>query len=162
MADIKEVILNVVKNLITLLIIGLVFLSSQTFAQQSGFGLGVIVGEPTGVCGKYWLDDANAIDGGVAWAFKDEGAVHVHGDYLFHKYDVFSVDKGKLPLYYGIGGRIKFDEDDSKFGVRIPVGMNYIFANDPLDFFIEIVPILNLAPKTDLGFNAAIGIRFFF
>ncbi len=135
---------------------------SAVVAQQSGFGLGVIVGEPTGVCGKYWLDGATAIDGGIAWAFKNEGAVHLHGDYLFHKYDVFPVDKGKLPLYYGIGGRIKFEEDDNKFGVRIPVGMNYLFANDPLDLFIEIVPILNLVPKTDLGFNAAIGIRFFF
>ncbi len=150
------------KNIRTLLIITLVFLCGQTLAQQTGFGLGIIVGEPTGISGKYWLDGANAIDGGIAWAFEDEGAVHLHGDYLFHKFDVFPVDKGKLPLYYGIGGRIRFEEHDSKFGVRIPVGMNYIFANDPLDFFIEIVPILNLAPKTDIAFNAAIGIRFFF
>ena len=133
-----------------------------SLAQQSGFGVGVIIGEPTGVCGKYWLDDLTAIDAGVAWAFKDEGAVHVHVDYLFHKFEVFTVDKGKLPLYYGIGGRVKFDEDDSLFGVRIPVGMNYLFANDPLDLFLEIVPILNLAPETDLSFNGAIGIRFFF
>jgi hypothetical protein len=31
-----------------------------------------------------------------------------------------------------------------------------------LDFFFELVPILDLAPSTDFGMNAAIGIRYFF
>ena len=130
-------------------------------AQGTGFGVGITVGEPTGVCGKYWLTGNTAIDGAAAWSFEGE-SFHLHGDYLFYKYNVITVEKGRFPLYYGIGGRISLDKDETKAGVRIPVGLNYIFASDPLDIFMEIVPVLNVAPDTEFSFNAAIGIRFFF
>jgi hypothetical protein len=32
----------------------------------------------------------------------------------------------------------------------------------PLDIFLEIVPILDLAPKVGFDFNGAIGIRYYF
>lgn len=130
-------------------------------AQESGFGLGVILGEPTGISGKLWTGTGKAIDGAVAWSFRDKSSLHLHADYLFHNFNLFKVKKGKLLLYYGIGGRIKF-EDDSKVGVRVPVGINYLIAKAPLDVFFEIVPLLELAPDTEFGFNAAIGVRYFF
>jgi hypothetical protein len=58
-------------------------------------------------------------------------------------------------------GHSKF-EDDSKVGVRVPLGMDYLLGTAPLDFFLELVPILDLAPSTDFSLNAAIGIRYFF
>lgn len=130
-------------------------------AQDRGFGLGIILGEPTGITGKLWTGYNTAIDGAVAWSFEKESSMHLHGDLLFHNFRRAKVDKGKLLLYYGIGGRVKF-EDDSKVGVRVPLGINYLFAKAPLDFFLEIVPILDLAPSTDFSLNGAIGIRYFF
>jgi len=67
-------------------------------------GLGVIVGEPTGISGKLWLSGKTAIDGAVAWSFDKNAKLQVHGDFLIHKFDLIIVDKGRLPLYYGIGG----------------------------------------------------------
>jgi hypothetical protein len=130
-------------------------------AQDRGFGLGVILGEPTGISGKLWIGHGTAIDGAVAWSFEKESSMHLHGDILHHGSNRARVDEGKLLLYYGIGGRVKF-EDKSKVGIRVPLGINYLFANSPLDFFLEIVPILDLAPKTDFSLNGAIGIRYFF
>ncbi|KPK74533.1 MAG: hypothetical protein AMJ89_06065 [candidate division Zixibacteria bacterium SM23_73] len=130
-------------------------------AQDSGFGLGVILGEPTGISGKLWIEDSKAIDGAVAWSFDDESAMHLHADLLFHSSNISKVEMSKLLLYYGIGGRIKFEED-SKAGVRVPLGINYIPSKGPLDVFLEIVPILDLAPSTDFGLSGAIGIRYFF
>jgi len=49
-----------------------------------------------------------------------------------------------------------------KVGVRIPVGINYIFAKAPLDIFLEIVPMLELVPRTEFNLNGGIGIRYFF
>ncbi|MFQ5608329.1 MAG: hypothetical protein ACE5GA_10310 [Candidatus Zixiibacteriota bacterium] len=82
-------------------------------------------------------------------------------DYLVHDFKSLSVKRGSLPLYYGIGGRIRF-ENDTRIGVRAPVGVAYLFANSPLDLFAEIAPVLDLAPSTVIKFNAAIGIRYFF
>jgi hypothetical protein len=149
-----------VRSIILLALLPMLIYSTAE-AQNNSFGLGVIIGEPTGISGKLWTGYNTAIDGAVAWSFEKESSMHLHGDLLFHSFNRARVDKGKLLLYYGIGGRIKF-EDDSKVGVRVPLGINYLFADSPLDFFLEIVPILDLAPKTDFSLNGAIGIRYFF
>lgn len=130
-------------------------------AQDSGFGLGVILGEPTGISGKLWVDNKRAIDGAVAWSFDKKSAMHLHADLLFHSSNIIKVEMSKLLVYYGIGGRVKF-ENKSKVGVRVPLGLNYLSSGAPLDVFLEIVPILDLAPSTDFSLNAAIGVRYFF
>jgi hypothetical protein len=142
-------------------VLGLLLLVAPAASQGTGFGAGVIVGEPTGISLKNWLSRRTAFDIGVAWSFSNEDAVHIHADYLVHKFGVFKVEKGEMPLYFGIGGRIKF-EDDVKVGVRIPIGTDYFFVDAPIDLFFEVVPLLELAPDTDVDVNAGLGIRYFF
>lgn len=137
------------------------FSSGNLAAQDKGFGLGIILGEPTGISFKNWVGSRTAIDGGVAWSFSDNDSLHLHLDYLVHNFNIFKAKKGKLALYYGIGGRVKI-HDESRFGVRIPVGINYIFGNAPLDIFIELVPVLDLVPSTEFGLTGGIGIRYYF
>jgi len=60
------------------------------------------------------------------------------------------------------GGRIKFGEDDDFIGIRIPVGLAYLFEGAPVDVFLEVVPLLDVAPETEFTLNAAIGVRYFF
>jgi hypothetical protein len=144
------------------LLIGFVLLSvSSGFSQYQGIGLGIILGEPTGITAKHWLDRTTAIDAAVAWSFVDGGAFHIHADYLLHNFNLISVESGKLPFYYGIGGRIK-TLSDVNLGVRVPLGLSYIFTDVPVDIFLEIVPLLDLIPKTNFRLNAAIGSRYYF
>jgi hypothetical protein len=131
------------------------------WSQQEGVGLGVILGEPTGVSFKTWLKKTHAIDAAAAWSFGREDALHLHADYLIHNYSLLTFDKTTIPLYYGIGGRLKF-ENNSRFGVRFPVGITVFIREAPIDLFLEVVPILNLAPDTDFDMNAAIGARYYF
>lgn len=135
--------------------------------QQPNFGLGVIVGDPTGLSFKAWTGGRTAVAGAAAWSFGDRDAFQLHADYLFHNFRVFKVTKGRLPFYYGIGVRALFherrDEDeDTVVGVRFPLGIEYLFASPSLGIFIEIVPILDLAPATEFDLNAAIGFRIYF
>lgn len=44
-------------------------------------------------------------------------------------------------------------------GIRIPVGVSYEFPSAPFDVFGEIAPIVDLAPETELAFNAGVGVR---
>ena len=147
---------------------------SMVLAQDNSFGLGIILGEPTGVSAKLWLSRRSAVDGAIAWSFVDTDHLHLHGDYLWHNYDIIgiNVEKGKLPLYYGIGARIRFEsrpghiahstEDKSRFGVRGVFGIDYIFATAPFDLFFEIAPIMDLVPSSDFSLSAALGFRYFF
>lgn len=145
----------------TILVLIVIAATVGLFAQSSGLGAGIIVGEPTGISFKYWTGKLSAFDGAIAWSFGKEDAMHLHADMLWHNPDLIAVSQGSLPVYYGIGVRIKL-EDKSKLGVRIPVGIAYQFVEAPFDIFLEIVPLLDLVPATDFGLNAAIGVRYFF
>jgi len=144
----------------TVILFTILFLSAAN-AQSKGIGLGLIVGEPTGISFKYWTGSTTAVDAALAWSFIDEGAFHIHGDYIFHNFTLITIPEGKLPFYYGIGARIK-TANDTKLGVRVPLGLAYLFNSAPIDIFLEIVPILDLTPKTDFAINAALGARYYF
>jgi len=140
-------------------------------AQDRGFGLGIVAGEPTGISLKNWQGRTVALDAAVAWSFAGDGFIQLHGDYLSHNFSLLKVEKGQLPFYYGIGGRLKLiniddkrDERDDKtrLGVRIPLGFAYLFEKVTLDLFVEVVPVLDLVPETEFDLNAAIGLRYFF
>ena len=138
-------------------------LFSSASAQNKGFGLGVILGEPSGISGKLWNGKNTAIDGAIAWSLGQKDAFHLHGDHLFHDFGLLPVEKGLLALFYGIGGRLRFEEDhDTRIALRIPVGLSYLFAGAPLDLFLELVPILELIPGTEFDMDAGIGIRYYF
>jgi len=130
-------------------------------AQDRGFGLGIILGEPTGISGKYWTSPRNAIDGGVAWSFRHRGFFHLHGDYLWHFMDAIKSTERFIP-YVGVGGRLGAGRDDAVFGVRVSGGITFLPKGAPIDVFLEIAPILDLAPATELSANGGIGVRFFF
>jgi len=132
-------------------------------AQSAGFGLGVIVGEPTGISAKKWLGHDTALDFAAAWSFQGQNSFTLHADYLLHRFGLIDIEAKRLPVYFGVGGRIKFrDVNDDELGARFPIGVNYHFAGVPLDAFLEAVPILQLLPNTELEFNAALGVRYFF
>ena len=132
-------------------------------SNKSGLGVGIIAGEPTGIGAKYWLGSNTALQGAVAWSTSSNSNLHLHLDYIVHRWNLIDVSSGSMPLYFGVGGRIKFRENQGDdIGIRVPIGLAYMFADDPFDLFLEVVPILDLSPDTELGFNAAVGGRWFF
>ena len=146
------------------LLVLLLFVPAVAAAKSAnGWGIGIILGEPTGLSFKIWTGRTTAFDAAAAWSFRKEDKLNLHLDYLIHNFNLFKVKQrsGRLPLYYGIGGRIKF-QDETRIGVRIPVGICYIFKKDPLDVFLEVVPVLDFVPETEFDINASIGIRYFF
>ena len=156
----KKFILNL--SLIIIVIFSAVNLASaQSQATKGNFGLGVMFGEPTGLSGKLWTSHTNALDFGLAWSFINDNSITMTSDYLFHQYNLLKVDQGSLPFYYGIGGRLLLG-NQAKLGVRIPVGLNYLFANDPIGVFFEVAPVLDLVPSTRFDVNGGIGIRYYF
>lgn len=43
----------------------------------------------------------------------------------------------------------------------MPLGAGYIFEEAPVELFLEVVPVLELAPDTDLDMDAALGARIY-
>jgi hypothetical protein len=146
--------------------------SNILFAQDHGFGLGFIIGEPTGISAKLWTSPENAFDFGLGWSIGGdritdntihEGSrIHFHMDYLWHSFNAIRSEE-RFPLYYGIGGRINSGGGyDNSFGVRGVFGVAWLPHSTPLDVFFEIVPVLQLIRSTNFGLDAGLGVRFYF
>lgn len=144
-------------------IILLIILSSFALqAADNELGLGAMIGNPTGLSGKYWLKDKTAVDGGFAFSIGKKARLSIHSDYLFQKDAAFFFnDVHPLDLYFGIGGRMEFD-DDIEIGLRVPVGLAHRFMDQPADVFAEIAPILDFIGRTGLEMHFGIGGRYYF
>lgn len=143
-------------------------------APGGPFGLGLILGNPTGLSWKYLLSQRYAISGAAAWHF--DQALHVHVDHVWRFPGLIPVEVGTLTGEVGVGGRITthkerkcerlttFCEEKNRvyLGVRIPFIGDYNFADAPIDIFLEIAPAISLIPGTDIDLDLGMGARYFF
>jgi hypothetical protein len=135
-----------------------------TRADHSGrFGIGLMAGEPSGLTMKYWLNDTLAIDAAAGGTFHNDSNFHVHSDLLLHKFDLIHVPRGQMPFYIGGGAFARFrGHHDNQVGVRVPLGVSYMFDQAPIDVFMEMAPGIALAPSARFDMTGGVGIRFWF
>lgn len=132
---------------------------------EGQFGLGVIVGDPTGASGKYVLSPDNAIDGAVGLGLIGGSHLSVHADLLWQfeleRWPALSAD-----LYLGLGPKLaskaKRGKGGVRFGARGPLGVSLCFTRAPFDVFAEVAAGLWLVDKVGLDVDAAIGGRYWF
>lgn len=149
---------------------------AQGDAVEKGvFGAGIIVGEPTGISVKLYLDNDMAIDGAVGSAFIG-GGFQVHADVLWHPWVLEDQDTFVLPAYWGVGlralnhGRGDGADRDFHVGVRAVIGIVFDFKEIPIDVFAEVAGvgdfILGAEDEGHGGFgldiNAGLGARYYF
>ena len=149
------------KRPLVILMFIVMFFPCAVLAQDQDFGLGFMLGEPTGISFKKWTGSQTAVDGAVAWSFANKDSLHLHVDYLVHNFSLIVEERVKIPIYFGLGIRLKA-EKDTKFGFRIPVGISYIFEKTPLDIFVELAPLFDLVPGTKFSISGGVGIRYYF
>jgi hypothetical protein len=139
-------------------------------ADKGTIGLGIILGEPTGISAKLYLSDDRAIQAAAGSAFLG-GGLELDADYLFHPYLVESRPSFVLPLYVGPGVRL-IDYSDGRstsyfaIGVRVVGGLLFDFKAVPLDAFVEAGPVLEYQFKdaggAALKLHAGAGVRYYF
>jgi hypothetical protein len=131
---------------------------SSQVGNTDDFGIGIALGQPIGATAKYWLSSSVAVDGMMGYHFN--GNFDVHMDYLWHSFSSFAVSSGRLPFYVGLGGRVMLG-GDSHFGVRTPLGLSYLFPNDPIEIFGEIAPVIKLTSGIGLDVDGIVGVRIY-
>ena len=154
--------------------------SGKRFESNKTFGLGLELGAPTGLTGKYFLSADRALQFGIGtiYHWRDRDGVNVYLDYLWHPLSLASNPAFELPLYFGIGGRIwavddyrfrddRYDNGVYGLGVHVPVGIAFDFNNVPLDIFIQLAFVLDFYvgdyDRTVYGdVNGSAGVRYWF
>jgi hypothetical protein len=102
----------------------------------------------------------------------------LYGDYLFHFHRAFGGAEFARDLvpYVGLGAEIFFAESGTRnngayytsssssvgFGIRIPLGIEWMIPRAPLGVYVELTPGVGLIPGTFGYFQGGIGARFYF
>ncbi|MBI1804875.1 MAG: DUF3996 domain-containing protein [Ignavibacteriae bacterium] len=165
---------NTLSYRFTLIVALAVLLLAPTAAPGQGkFGVGFVVGDPTGVAWKYKLNANNALDGAIGFSPFDRYRLHV--DYLWHSNPFHEQN---LALHYGAGvafgfgrteyivvndGRSRYLLRDQEigFGVRGVIGLTYRVQQSPVELFFEAAPLVIVSPAGGMGVDVGLGVRFY-
>ena len=136
----------------------LLALTSIAFGARD-FGAGILLGQPSGLKASISVREGLYLDCGAAWSWDEWLLIFV--DSHFEEY----VSPWSLHWrwYYGLGGYVGIPEsDDGILGVRIPIGASYHFPYSSFEVFGELVPALQLVPKTRARLQGGIGLLVWF
>ena len=149
------------------------------------FGLGIVLGDPTGLSAKLWVAPTNAFDLGFGFwgygfndrCFQDAAGntvcnhfsyhnATVNGDYLWQS----NIIRGtaQLDWHVGVGDRVNFygggcATDCVAVAARAPIGLDLMFNNPGfLEVFFEIAPAFYIVPGFGFDIEGGLGVRFYF
>lgn len=135
--------------------------SAPARADHGAFGVGLIVGQPTGVTGAYALSDHTALDGAIGLGWIDDRDFYFHLEFDYYLPTLVRGGSVDLNAYLGIGGFF-FAHDDPGIGARAPFGLSLDFNTVPLEIFLELALLMPLVPDLDLDVRGALGFRYYF
>ncbi|MBA2664543.1 MAG: DUF3996 domain-containing protein [Bradymonadaceae bacterium] len=177
------------------LIFTLSFFCTDAYASgpmNRNFGLGVSLGNPTSLTGKYYMGSGNnAIDFhiGTFRSYNSRrygGTIFLAGDYLFDVWTFVENSTLKMPFYVGPGAALLIGQGRDGYyfdrgyysgyrsyglgvGARLVVGTALQFQTAPFEIFLDLSPTLMFLFHDQGGVgnyfaidNLALGARFFF
>ncbi|MBA2539059.1 MAG: hypothetical protein H0V17_05440 [Deltaproteobacteria bacterium] len=132
-------------------------------ARAESIGIGVFVGQPTGLDLKIGLQGRSALDIVLgATRFDEPRASYGHLQYLV----LLGVARGQsvnVPLRLGIGVAIAgVTEDATAVAARVPLQLGLRFRRTPLEIYGEIAFVLQLIDDVDTDIDGGIGLRVYF
>jgi hypothetical protein len=145
--------------------------NSALAKPAGGFGLGIVLGEPTGLTAKGFFAQEHALQAHLGFAFGKNSRIHVVVDYLYHFHNVIPPlgTAGFLAPYLGVGGLVslrtnapKKDEKDVSLGVLIPLGLSFVIRTIPIEIFLEVAPGIGILPGTFAIIDGGLGARYYF
>lgn len=144
----------------------LIVSAAETKAQagtvtENGFGVGFIVGLPSGLSASLPTGPNNAFNFLLGYDLSKDANLALLGDYVWRRSDLIPVEIGKVSVYYGPGVRLML-ADQPEAGIRGVLGIDYIFEDSPIQALFELSPGINIVPNTRPSITAGIGLRYFF
>jgi hypothetical protein len=148
----------------------------ERFDRENSLGVGVMLGEPSGLSVKYLGSEPFALNFGLSYSLGD--FFMVSADQLWQIYldHPITNDWGTLSYFLGGGAtaflagaeareeRRFFADDDDRFGlgIRVPLGVELFLTDYPLGFTIEVAPGLGVLPSIFSFIQGGVAARYYF
>jgi hypothetical protein len=143
------------------------------------FGLGFVLGDPTGLSAKLWTGPTNSLDFGLGfWGYGvDYNCGNGHCDRFGYHAGTFNMDylwqsnlvrgAAQLDWHIGAGGRAVWygncGGDCFQAAARMPVGLDLMFSNPSfVEIFFELAPALYIVQDLYFTVEGGLGARFYF
>lgn len=167
-----------ISNLILPPLLALTILTIPDLASAKTWGLGAVVGSPTGLSANYFLSESRTIHTTLAYDLSGDDDLELASHYTWRKADDLNFEKFKMGWFYGAGAMLTFrgdhdhshpnnqvhnhDDDDIDFGPSGTIGIFHEFTEVPLEIFLKGNLTLNLIEDTDVDADAMIGLHYNF
>ena len=152
------------KLLLITVVFGLVVAAPATPARAD-IGLGLFLGEPTGLDLKVGLGNRSGLDILFGFTtFRDGRSGYGHVTYLVTPL-VAQGDSVTVPIRIGIGALLFGPGDNLSFGVRAPFELGLRMRSAPIEFYGELaLALLFIDPANDLhaDLQGGLGFRIYF
>lgn len=139
--------------------------SENAMAQESKFGAGAQLLNPTGLTAKYNINEYISVTALTSFRISEfNNSLIMQANLLFKERELTrNVESGDLYPYYGGGIQFAFNEVGSDpVSIRVPVGIEYILEENPIGFYMDIAPTIDLSPGIAIYLGSSLGARFYF
>lgn len=143
------------------LLTALLFGSLHAKAAAYGTGVGLVLGEPTGLSLAWRDDPGRTIQSHLSWSLAND-RFRGNVDFLKTLTTLSGSGGGSAPVYLGLGVIVGFGGDSVWAGGRVPFGIAFNPNNTNLEIFGEVALALYLIPGTDVDFEGGLGLRLYF
>ncbi|MBI5502793.1 MAG: hypothetical protein HY907_21285 [Deltaproteobacteria bacterium] len=148
------------------------------------FGIGVLLGRPLGATAKVFLAPAHALQFGLGYDLVLLDAATVTMDYVWHPTSIFGNSVFEFTWHVGIGASLGVWPAGSEYdcsggdpmtggvpsecstawvqpGARVPLGIEMIFREVPLELFAEFAPGVIAYPEVGFLGQGGFGARWY-
>jgi hypothetical protein len=135
--------------------------------QGGPLGLGVAVGAPSGITGKYWLGSWSAVQFSAGGDSGVVGDLAATGDYVFQVRPFQTGEEDvSVPMHLGAGLNFGGNIDERTggrwlLGVRGVGGLSVLFKDLPVGIYFETAPTFYLIENLTWSIDGQIGIRYY-
>lgn len=146
---------------------------SGVFAKT--WGLGAVIGAPTGLSANYFLSEVRTVHTTLAYDFDGEDDLQIASHYQWRMNNL-NFEKFKMGWFYGIGARLAFkdkdhddhhkhdhdDDEDIELGPSGTIGLFHEFQEVPLEAFLKGNLTVNVIEDTDVDADVMLGLHYNF
>lgn len=151
-------------------------LMNPEFAFAKTWGLGAVVGAPTGLSANYFLSESKTVHTTLAYDFGGDEDLQLASHYTW-RLNNLNFEKFHLGWFYGLGARLALrnhndhnhynhDHDDEHGDVGLgpsgTIGLFHEFTEVPLEAFLKANLTVNIIPDTDVDGDLMLGLHYNF
>ncbi len=135
-------------------------------SDERRLGVGLGLGDPSTVTGRFYMNQTTSIQIDLGWSTWGWGGVYVGPAWLYAPPAFYSQNGVDVRAHVGIGAFLVGDTfrrvDPLYLGPRVPVGVDFDLWDAPVQVFADFALAATVVPRFDLGFDLAIGGRYYF